>query len=219
MKIRNFMKIAIICLLLGNVALSNAQVTIGSGNPPSKFSLLDLDTSIGKKALHLPRLTTADAENLVKSTSTNSDKALAAGLFIYNVDSNCIELWDGSAWRSFCENTRWFYMPSIVIDVTTSGTFSRDLHLEYKKQFADTDDASTPTNSPTAGTTLVKSDMNAPNPFNKIYAANELYFYVTGYDAAVFSNLSITSAGVLTYTVNAANVTGATYMNIVFVIK
>ena len=161
-----------------------------------------------------PRLTTAQRNQIPVSGNL-----YANGQLIYNIDTGCLEYWDGSTWRNFCENTRWFYMPSIAIDVTTSGTFTRNLHLEYKKQFADTDDASTPSNSPAPGTALVKSDSNAPNPFNKIYAANELYFYVTGYDATVFSNLSITQAGVLTYTVNADNVTDATYMNIVFVIK
>jgi hypothetical protein len=161
----------------------------------------------------MPRLTTEQRDQI------NTNNVQAEGQIIYNTDINCLEYWDGNAWRSFCENTRWFYMPSIVIDVTTSDTFTRDLHLEYKKQFADTDDASTPANSPTAGTALVKSDPNAPNPFNKIYVAKELYYYITGYDATVFSNLSITPAGVLTYTVNADNVTDATYMNIVFVVK
>ena len=162
----------------------------------------------------LPRLTTAQRNQIDTNNNTRAE-----GQIIYNTDINCLEYWDGSVWRNFCENTRWFYMPSIVIDVTTSGTFTRNLHLEYKKQFADTDDASMPSNSPKPGTALVKSDSNAPNPFNKIYAANELYFYITGYDTTVFSNLSITQAGVLTYTVNADNVTDATYMNIVFLIK
>ena len=161
----------------------------------------------------LPRLTTAQRAQI------DTNNVQAEGQVIYNTDNDCIEYWDGSKWRSFCENTRWFYMPSIVLDISESKTYSRDLYLEYKKQFADTDDASTPANSPTAGTALVKSDVNAPNPFNKIYKANELYFYVIGYDADVFSNLSITQAGVLTYTVDAENVTDATYMNIVFVIK
>lgn len=109
-------------------------------------------------------------------------------------------------------------MPSIVIDVTTSGTFTRDLYLEYRKQFDDTMDSSTSANSPTAGTALIKSP-NAPNPFTKIFDADKLYYYVPGYDTDVFSALNITVDGKLTYTVDADKVTGATYMNIVFVEK
>jgi len=189
-----------------------AQVTIGDNVAPKQYSILELSTEHVKGGLRLPQLSTSQRDALVLDGS-------ADGLIIYNTDENCVNYYNGAKWRSFCEGAGWFYMPSIVIEVTTSGTFQRDLYLEYKKQFADTDDALTPANSPTAGTALVKSDANAPNPFARIYAVGELYFYVTGYDATVFSNLSITSNGVLNYTVNADNVTGATYMNIVFVVK
>jgi len=189
-----------------------AQVTIGNNAAPKQYSILELSTVNVKGGLRLPQLNTSERNALVLDGTAN-------GLIIYNTDEKCVNYYNGSQWRSFCEGAGWFYMPSIVIDVTTSGTFQRDLHLEYKKQFADTDDSSTPANSPTPGTALVKSDVAAPNPFTKIYAANELYYYVTGYDASVFSNLSITSTGVLTYTINAGNVTDATYMNIVFVVK
>ena len=161
-----------------------------------------------------PRLTTVQRDQI--QTGSNE---YANGLIIYNVDTDCLEFWDSGAWRNFCENTRWFYMPSIVIDVTASGTFTRNLYLEYKKQFADTDDALTPADSPTPGTALIKSESGAPNPFNKIYAANELYYYITGYDTTVFSDLSVTPTGVLTYTVDSDYVTDATYMNIVFMVK
>jgi hypothetical protein len=65
----------------------------------------------------------------------------------------------------------------------------------------------------------VKSESGAPNPFTRIYASNELYYYVTGYDATVFSGVTVSPAGLLQYTVNADNVTDATYMNIVFMVK
>jgi hypothetical protein len=161
----------------------------------------------------MPRLTTEQRSQI------DTKDVKAEGLVIYNTDINCLEFWDGTKWRSFCESKGWFYMPSIVIDVEESGTFSRDLYLEYKKQFSDTDNDSKPENSPTAGTPMIKSDPNAPNPFSTISAANELYFYVIGYDATVFSNISITPAGVMTYTVDTDNVSDATYMNIVFVVK
>ena len=112
----------------------------------------------------------------------------------------------------------WFYMPSIVIDLTKSGTFTRDLYLEYKKQATDTDNASTPANSPIPGTEMVSSK-DAPKLFADVYNADQYYYYVTGYDANVFSNISITENGVMTYTVNASNVTDATYINIVFAVK
>ena len=202
--------------LLGLFFLSStsvvAQVTIGDDVAPKQYSVLELSTENVKGGLLMPQLFASERDAIVLDEFAN-------GLVIYNKDENCLNYYNGSRWRSFCEDTGWFYMPSIVIDVTASGIFQRDLYLEYKKQFADTDDASTPPNSPTAGTALVKSDADAPNPLTRIYAAEELYYYVTGYDATVFSNLSITSTGVLTYTVNSDNVSDATYMNIVFVVK
>jgi len=164
------------------------------------------------KGLRVPQLSTEDRAKIKAETHQESAK----GQQIFNLTTSEIEYWDGTKWVG---STKWFYMPSIVIDVQTSGTFERDLYLEYKKQFADTDDAAEPANSPTAGTAMVKSNPNAPNPFARIYAAEELYYYVIGYDATVFSNLSITANGVLTYTVNADNVSDATFMNIVFAVK
>jgi hypothetical protein len=111
-------------------------------------------------------------------------------------------------------------MPSIAIDVTTSGLFTRDLYLEYRKQFDDVrDSVIDPVNSPVAGTMLIGST-GAPNPFTKIYEADELYYYIIGYDASVFTPApTVTADGKLTYTVDASKVTDATYMNIVFVEK
>ena len=164
------------------------------------------------KGLRVPQLSTKDRAQIGAETNQENAK----GQQIFNLTTSEMEYWDGTKWVG---NTGWFYMPSIVLDVQASGTFERDLYLEYKKQFADTDDAMVPSNSPTAGTAMVKSNPSVPNSFTKIYAAEELYYYVIGYDASAFSNLSLTTNGVLTYTVNADSVSDATFMNIVFVVK
>ncbi|MDR1699551.1 MAG: hypothetical protein LBR75_06990, partial [Prevotellaceae bacterium] len=44
---------------------AGAQVTIGSGNVPSEWSLLDIDTSVQKKGLHSPRLDNSQREDLI----------------------------------------------------------------------------------------------------------------------------------------------------------
>jgi len=72
MKRTIFMKTAIICLLLGNVALSNAQVTIGSAEVPKAGALLQLkeltgitdDGANAHRGLALPRVTLSDRNNL-----------------------------------------------------------------------------------------------------------------------------------------------------------
>jgi hypothetical protein len=181
-------------------------ITLSTGNSFAQQQIF--------QGLRTPRFTTIERDKI-----STSDNIRAEGQVIYNIDNNCLEFWDGKTWRSFCENTRWFYMPSIVIDVSISGTFSRDLHLEYKKQFADTDNNSVSENSPTAGAVMIKSDEDAPNPFGKIYEKTELYYYIIGYDTDVFSNIIISKSGLMTYRVDADKVTPATYMNIVFVVK
>ena len=57
---------------------ASAQITIGSGNQPSPWSLLDLE------ALPLP------------------DQERAKGLMIFNLFNNCLEFWNGGRWISLC---------------------------------------------------------------------------------------------------------------------
>jgi hypothetical protein len=218
-------------LVAGGMSAIYAQITIGSGQEPDKSAVLDINEAKGanknesEKGLLLPRVSLTDA------SLSNPMTAHVAGMTVYNIGTSLPAVLpenrvspgfyynSGTRWeRLHLGTANWFYMPSIAIDVTTNGTFTRDLFLEYRKQFEDSRDNQTPANSPTAGTALVKS-LGAPDPFTMIFNADGLYYYVTGYDATVFSNLSITADGKLTYTVNAANVTGATYMNIVFAVK
>ena len=86
----------------------SAQVTIGSGNEPSQWSLLDLDNREQEqpKALHLPRLDTEERRLLTESFTPN-DKEAAKGLMIYRTDAmgdvGCLEFWNGEEWVSLCE--------------------------------------------------------------------------------------------------------------------
>jgi hypothetical protein len=210
-------------------------VTIGSGQKPHKDALLDVNQGKGtnhnesEKGLLLPRVALT-AKSLALPLTEH-----VAGMVVYNTGTSATSVDPenrvypgfyyntGTRWEQLLPGTgrqtaNWFYMPSIVIDVSKSDVFFRDLYLEYRKQFEDSENGSTPANSPLPGTTLVKSD-GAPDRFTYIYESNELWYYVTGYDAEVFSGVSIDESGVLEYTVDASKVTDATYMNIVFVVK
>ena len=92
---------------------TSAQITIGSGNEPSQWSLLDLDNREQEqpKALHLPRLDTEERRLLTESFTPN-DKEAAKGLMIYRTDAisigdneylGCLEFWNGAEWISMCE--------------------------------------------------------------------------------------------------------------------
>ncbi|MCL2682998.1 MAG: hypothetical protein FWE63_05900 [Bacteroidales bacterium] len=126
---------------------------------------------------------------------------------------NDILVWDTltNAWRPETQAPVWFYMPSIVIDVSQSVTNEIiDLYAEYRKQF----------NTLTLGHSIIGSQ-GAPSiqTATRVYEVHELNFYIIGHDASVFYNVSISDTGVMTYSVNASNVSEETFMNIVFVVK
>jgi hypothetical protein len=217
---------------------AKSQVTIGSSTAPDNNVLLDLkqDPTTNKgflpprvalDSLNLPNPLLANSGvllegtvvyNTATSTNQSSPNAVSPGLYYWHIDEASVGRWIKLQGEN--SSKTWFYMPSIVIDVTTSATgVLRDLYVEYRKQFEDGANGSTPAESLTPGNWLVKSDPNAPNPFTKIFADNELYYYVIGYDASVFSNIEVSSTGMLKYDINADNVTDATYMNIVFMVK
>ncbi|MDR1543760.1 MAG: hypothetical protein LBS50_04985 [Prevotellaceae bacterium] len=76
-----------------------AQVTIGDNVEPSKYSLLDLVTTQQKRGLHMPRIHEAERNALIVNAA---DTVAARGLFIYNIDTDCEEFWNGSEWKSLC---------------------------------------------------------------------------------------------------------------------
>jgi hypothetical protein len=117
---------------------------------------------------------------------------------------------DGTQWGQFTvETKKWFYMPSIPIDVTqtTIGNGAGiNLYSAYVAQL-------------NAGIGLARSPGAAGHLLDKVYTSAELDFFILGYDTAVFTNVQVTDAGVLTGNINTAAVTGATYMNIAFKVK
>ena len=211
----------IAAIMLFSITGLKAQVVIGDEVDPQPFSILELSTTNQDGGLRLPHLTTAERDQLFNGL-TPAQLAEAKGLTIYNTGCNCIDYWNGTSWSNLCEGSvgSWFYMPSIVFDVSTSvSNVERDLHLEYLKQFRDAENTLVRTNSPNPGTTL-HANPSAPALFpQRIYNVDELYYYVIGYDASVFTIHGISDAGVLTYSVNANNVSGATFINILFVVK
>lgn len=75
------------------------QVTIGSGDAPQDFSVLELiSSSQSPKGLRLPHLSSQDIIDLDLASLTEPAKSKAIGLMIYNTDDSVIEYWDGSKW-------------------------------------------------------------------------------------------------------------------------
>ena len=100
MKVKKiFLKAATIALLLGNCAFISAQVTIGADKAPQSFSLLELvsDTHNG---LRLPQIADTNTRNAI-SDAYGTDPEMK-GLQIFNMETKCVETWNGSAWISMC---------------------------------------------------------------------------------------------------------------------
>ncbi|RAV27759.1 beta strand repeat-containing protein, partial [Sinomicrobium soli] len=98
---------------------------------------------------------------------------------------------------------KFFYMPSVVFDVSSTGTgFTRDLHQEYTEQFGNP----------------VVSSTGATNGIPTL-TETELEYYVTYYDTNVFGNVTIDADGTLHYDIIGTSPTAASFMNIVFVVK
>ncbi|MCT2564686.1 hypothetical protein [Chryseobacterium herbae] len=173
-----------------------AQVGINTSSP-NPSSVLDV-TSTSKGVL-LPRIS-----NL--SLVTNP----ATGLVIFDTNKKCISQNVGTPaapdWVCLSPYVaKFFYMPSVVFDTTTTGTGqTKDLYTMYKNQFSNV-----PTNARSA---------SAPASIPFFPNATDLYYYVTGYDTSVFKINSISSTGVLNYDV-LSNATSASFINIVFVVK
>lgn len=122
--------------------------------------------------------------------------------------------YDGTDWQRIIRKAQ-FYMPSIVTP-TTVGTHTINLYEEYIKQYADSN--GTNTSSKQAPNRSWNIQTNNSNNHLKTYAKNDLDYFVVYYDNNVFTNLSITGEGVLTYEVtpeSAKNISAQTFMNIV----
>lgn len=205
----------------------NAQVTVGSNIPPEKAALLDLKTQTGdagtntstRGGLLLPRVALNNLNELnIFETINPTDpdytqqKLKHTGLTVYNTEVNVaqsiekgIYVWDGEKWdkANSSKEINFFYMPSIVIDTRTPGTFTVNLHQKYLEQFQ----------FPAVRST------GAPVSIPFYMQPEDLYYYVTDYDQNVFNNVTVNEFGIMTYDVVQPAVDGTSFMNIVFVIK
>lgn len=220
---KNYIRRIILLLFLINItavlASIQAQVTIGSGIPPHEKALLDLkenEDESSSKGLILPRVALKSAIDFFGTTDHKK------GTIVYN--TSITEVTDtsvlpedrvsigfyynnGERWEKLALGyANWFFMPSIPIKTSETLTDQTiNLYERYKEQFSG------------ASGNFAKST-NAPSMIPFFPEASDLYYYVTDYDPAVFSNISIDDEGNMTYNVEAA-ATDYTFINIVFVLK
>jgi len=195
----------------------NSQTTIGSLEPPVQGAVLDLQSdTLGfvPTRVKLENLTSNEPIGqhvkgmVVYNLTTDIAKSLLEGLYLNN----------GSGWiRLFASNNQreaWFYMPSIVFDVsktTEEGKFEEvNLWDEYERQKNKHNENGNPY--------LVKNPSAPDQVMANVPGRNDFNYYVTNYDDKVFEIISISDDGLMRYRV-IGKATDATHINIVFVEK
>ena len=210
MNIKNLMKILALSLTAILFAVpAKAQVTIGQNKAPDPSAVLDLRSN-GNTGLLLPRLALA---------STSDATVLAGGvhvqgMFVYNTatagDVTPGTYYDnGEKWVRIDGGAQWFYMPSFNLPVpaTVPTTTTVDLYAEYKKQFMQSGNPEFVTSN--AAITQVKT----------VYTSDQLDYVVTAYPTSCMTINSISSAGVMNYTINSTNVPEGSFINVIFIVK
>ncbi len=221
-------KTVLLILVLTAFLASYSQIGINTTDPKTTLHVIpkatDNTTAEGIIAPNLTRaqLISKDAKyitdqrgaivyvtDLSGTPSTKTAQVTQAGYYYF----------DGTAWKPFGSGQSeskidFFYAPPMVvpIDITDASynasnkTFTLDLYQYYSQQFG-LSNINSSTKSPTASSL-------AP------LAANKLEYFVMYYDNAVFSNVSITDAGILTYRLQGTpSFSAKTFMNIVYKIK
>jgi hypothetical protein len=85
-------RILLFILCCGFIGSLHAQVGInGTGNSPDPSAMLDVQST--SSGFLPPRMTSAQRDGIASP---------ASGLIIYNTDTNCLNMWDGSTWRESC---------------------------------------------------------------------------------------------------------------------
>ncbi|MDM1466695.1 hypothetical protein HX030_06465 [Myroides odoratimimus] len=201
-----YLSIAISFLATAGFAQTKIGV-VGKSNPDvNSNAILELEAE--NKGLLLPRVA------LTETTKADPLSAHVSGMTVYNTATVAdvvpgFYYNDGSKWQQMVTTdnkaVKFFYMPTITFDTSVLGDGTKELYEEYKKQF-----------TMTSGN-AVKST-SAPAVIPHFPAATDLYYYVTDFDPAVFSDIVIDDNGVMTYKI-IGNGTPTSIMNIVFVVK
>lgn len=193
------------------------NVTIGTTHAKTEDIINEaaLHVASASKGVLLPKVDLKSATD-IETLGKKAGEKLSEGLLVYNTGNTLKPQgymhWSGTEWRLISNVSsatprinNWFYMPPIAFatDQDKKGV-EVNLYNEYIKQFVNIDPK--------------KRSTGAPSSIPYIPAADQLYYYITYADPAVFTINSISDKGVMNYDVTAA-ATEASYINIVFVLK
>ena len=98
MKMKNFFLPLLLAAMISVPAHLGAQITIGSGEAPQSFSVLEL-ISNQSMGLRLPQMTRSERNIMMETDEFQAEKTgKAVGLTIFNTDIRCVETWNGDRW-------------------------------------------------------------------------------------------------------------------------
>ena len=191
----------------------NAQVSIGSQDPPVEGAVLELKSgNLGflPSRVELVKLSqAAPLPNHVQGMVVFNTKELPADTLHVGLYYNT-----GQKWIRFqASNTEtWFYMPSILFDTQSpTGTYpfagEVNLYNAFYKQKRDK-----------SNNKVVASSGAPASALNFVPGADGYYYYVTEFDEEVFDIKEISASGVMKYEIKAL-ASEKTFINIVFVEK
>lgn len=98
-----------VTVFFGEIFPQNVGIN-ADGAAPHQSALLDVDVSAipgTKKGFLPPRVITLERDAIINP---------ALGLMIYNIDTKCIDVFDGSLWRSYCPEQVSPDCPSGMVD-------------------------------------------------------------------------------------------------------
>jgi len=185
----------------------NAQVTIGANALPNSSAMLDIRSNdhFGLLLPNLALISTVDATVLAGNIHV-------PGMLVYNTATvndvrPGIYYDNGTKWIRVGE--RWFYMPAFKLTLTTKGgPFEFDLYGEYKKQF-----------TKAGNSEFVTSNASSIIDVQPTYTSGQLDYYVIAYPSDYMTITGISTAGVMTYTVQSTNLPEGSFINVILVVK
>ncbi|MDH6306868.1 hypothetical protein M2459_003505 [Parabacteroides sp. PF5-5] len=238
------LKLVLLLVAVAGIGSAYGQVTVGSDVAPAKAALLEIKSQAAdattnvtstKGGLGLPRVNLVSTTTLQpfigtsdtewNSTNQAATKAAHAGLVVYNLTTTGdfkkgVYVWDGAKWAQIGAGggdataaEKYFYIPSFNIPLKAVGqTDQINLYAEYVRQFTQT-----------GNTTFVSSNASLTKIPSKaagtLYTASELDYVVTYYDPNTIENVTVSTAGKLSYKVKSQITSPASFLNVVFVIK
>ncbi len=185
----------------------SVKAQVGFGTPTPDPSA-EVEISATDKGILIPRVT------LTGTTDATTVSAPAESLMVFNTATAAdvtpgYYYWYNGRWNRVITGSsnnaampQFFYMPTLLFDTSTLGTFTKDLYQAYIDRF----------------TTPAVSSTGAPAQIPSVPNATDLYYYVTDYDTTVMDNLSVDANGVLTYDVIGLG-NPYSFITVVFVVK